>query len=83
MGPAQYAAAPAYGPGFYAPPFAGGYGYGNMPPQPFSGPAFPYGPCGRGFGGGGEQKIMGFPVHPYARSPRDYFMVDLECCGTH
>ncbi len=26
-------------------------------------------------GGGGQGGIPGFPVHPFARSPRDYFMI--------
>jgi hypothetical protein len=25
--------------------------------------------------GAGNQKILAFPTHPFARSPRDYFMI--------
>jgi hypothetical protein len=72
----QYMPMPAnYAPSFYGSPF--GANYGGMPPMPYGGvrpPAIPFGcPNGR----------MGFPVHPYARSPRDYFMMDIECCGAH
>jgi hypothetical protein len=74
--PSPYSAAPS----FYGMPYGGGYGY--MPPQPFGGvqpPADIFGHCSHGC----DQKIMAFPVHRYARSPRDYFMLDLDCCGTH
>ena len=76
-----------YAPNFYGAPSYGanccggipayGAGYGGMPPQPFGGvrpPAAIPSCC---------SKIMAFPVNPYTRSPRDYFMLDLECCGTH
>ena len=58
---------------------------------PFNGmlpPGFPGGPggfgrgCsgpgmgGMGPGAGGPQGIAAFPTHPYARGPRDYFMLD-------
>jgi hypothetical protein len=82
--PSQYTSGPymaspySASPAFYGMPYGGGYGY--MPPQPFGGvqpPGDIYGRCS------GCQKIMAFPVHRYARSPRDYFMVDIDCCGTH
>ena len=95
----QYMPNPAaYAPNSYGMPYAAGYGmpygggYGGMPPQPFGGvrpPSNPFGcgsgsnPFGCGAGGCDGGKIMGFPVHPYARSPRDFFMLDLDCCGTH
>jgi hypothetical protein len=62
----------AWGSG-YAYPNWGGGNYGcnycpQMPPQPYSGFLPGAGiPC---------QKVPGFPMHPYARSPRDFFMVD-------
>jgi hypothetical protein len=63
---------------------ANGYGqmygpnYNVYPPfQPFNGMVFP--PCngngyGNGYGNGGSPLI---PTHPFARGPRDYFMVDV------
>jgi hypothetical protein len=78
--------APSYTPGFYGTPYAPNY-YGGMPGQPYGGvqpPCIPFGGCG-GCGGCGNGcgGIMGFPVHQFARSPRDYFMMDIECCGAH
>lgn len=53
---------PYWGTGFYGP-------ISNWPPpcQPFQGFASP------GSGGAGP---TGFATHPFARSPRDYFMID-------
>src|SRR5262249_15315770 len=73
---------------YYPGPDPSGYGY--MPPRPFGGvppPANPFGQ-GRGAGGGSGRGgcgngIMAFPMHQYARSPRDFFMMDIDCCGTH
>jgi hypothetical protein len=87
--PDPNAYAPNYGPSYYQEPYASSYGY--MPPRPFGGvppPANPFaaGGCGRGGAGGGGgcgNGIMAFPMHQYARSPRDFFMMDIECCGTH
>jgi hypothetical protein len=68
----QYPQAPdaCHGGGYYCTNAYGqGYGpYYNIRPAfaPYSG----VGPGG--FGGGGGQ--VAFPVHPYARSPRDFFM---------
>jgi hypothetical protein len=62
--------------------FCSGYGYGQMygpnlnvyPPfPPFNGMVF--GPCG-----GNGSPLM--PTHPFVRSPRDYFMVDVPRGGT-
>jgi hypothetical protein len=84
--PSQYSYGPMPSSYSYAPPFSGmpyGGGYGYMPPQPYGGmqpPADLYGHCSQCCDG---QKIMAFPVHRYARSPRDYFMLDIDCCGTH
>jgi hypothetical protein len=72
----------ACGPGYYSVNSAGGvYGpnYNVYPPYlPFQGMVFP--PCrngnGAGFGNGGPNGSPTFPTHPWARSPRDYFMVD-------
>jgi hypothetical protein len=81
----------ACGPGFYSTnPCGGVYGpnYWLRPGfPPFNGmlpPGFPGGPgCsgpgmggGMGPGAGGPGGIAAFPTHPYARGPRDYFMLD-------
>jgi hypothetical protein len=42
------------------------------PPRPY-GPGAPRGP-GAGPGGPGAMNSPTFPTHPYARSPRDFFM---------
>src|SRR5262249_16912632 len=69
----HYPAAPdACGPGGYCVNAYGGmYGpnYNLRPPFPPVGglPPFPPGACA---------KQIGFPTHPYARSPRDFFMCD-------
>jgi hypothetical protein len=58
------------GPGLYYPNYCGTYSgpyYWVQPPwQPYQGPVGSS-PCL------GQQ--LGFPTHPYARGPRDYFMV--------
>lgn len=58
-------------PGYYAPNYCGclyGPNYCLRPPfEPFNGAR----PCL-----GGPAKSPVFPTHPYARSPRDYFMLD-------
>ena len=77
----------ACGPGFYcANPCGTVYGpnYCLRPPfPPFNGmlpPGFPGG-CGggpnMGPGAAGPTGIAAFPTHPYARGPRDYFMLNL------
>lgn len=76
------------GPSYYAPNWFGAY-YGpnyNLYPgnAPYSGPVgFPSftmqgNGSGGGFGGVGVAPPLSFPTHPYARSPRDFFMVDDE-----
>jgi hypothetical protein len=64
------------GPGFYSANCYGlvyGPGYSVQPPfPPFQGMVF--GPKAPGGGGG----MPTFPSHPFARSPRDYFMIDFE-----
>jgi hypothetical protein len=68
-------------PGFYAPNCCGlmyGPNYCLRPPfPPFQGmvPGPPPGRNGPG-GPGGQGGIPTFPTHPFARSPRDYFMID-------
>jgi hypothetical protein len=56
------------GPGLYYPnncgTFSGPYYCVRPPWPPFNGPAASM-----------SQQQLGFPTHPYARSPRDYFMV--------
>jgi hypothetical protein len=64
------------GPGNYGTNWAGLYygpNYCVYPPfPPYQGELL--GPCGpRGPGGAAQQ--MTFPTHPFARGPRDYFMV--------
>jgi hypothetical protein len=63
-GPGFYAAGPTgmvYGPNYYlVPPWS---------PYPFA----PFGPGGPG-GPGGMGGTAVFPTHPFARSPRDFFM---------
>jgi hypothetical protein len=55
----------------------------NLPPAPFGGVGPPpYLDLGRGrrWGGGGLGGARGVPVffsHPFVRSPRDYYMLDL------
>jgi hypothetical protein len=69
----------ASGPGFYcANPYGQVYGPNyNVYPSflPFNGMVFP--PC-NGNGNGGSALI---PTHPFARGPRDYFMVDSVRMG--
>jgi hypothetical protein len=68
------------GPGFYCNGICGMvYGPNYCPYPPFApfqgmvpGPPPPKGPCGPG---GGPLGSPVFPTHPYARSPRDYFMI--------
>jgi hypothetical protein len=82
FGPCVRQAPDACGPGYYAPNIYGAY-YG---PNYYLRPVYPpfngmvFGPCGPGGPGGpggqGQPGSPGFPVHPYARSPRDFFMVD-------
>lgn len=66
----------ACGPGYYAPNIYGAYygpNYYLRPPYPpFNGIAPP---CIR-IGGPSQPGSPAFPTHPYARSPRDFFMVD-------
>jgi hypothetical protein len=61
----------------YYSPYTGA-NFNVYPPfQPFNGAVFP--PSnGNGNGMGATQL---FPTHPFARSPRDYFMVDGAACG--
>jgi hypothetical protein len=78
----------ACGPGYYAPNVAGqwyGPNYAIHPPYlPFNGMVLPpKAPGGGGLGGGGMGpggaggfQAFSFPTHPYARGPRDFFMVD-------
>jgi hypothetical protein len=81
----------ACGPGYYAPNDYGalyGPNYDLRPPYPpFNGyvfgprgPGGPGGPGGAGAGGfpggPGGGGSPSFPTHPFARSPRDFFMVD-------
>jgi hypothetical protein len=59
-----------YGPGG----MAGGYGPGGMPgPGGMHGPGGPYGPMGPPM-----QGTLAFPYNSLTRSPRDYFMMDLN-----
>ena len=88
---AQYYGAPqapdACAGGFYTANLYGQW-YGpsyNLYPgfAPYNGERPPVGSGGGagGFGGGpggGPGGPMGFPTHPYARSPRDFFMVGVE-----
>jgi hypothetical protein len=65
-----------YGPNFNVyPPFAPFQGMIPAPKPPAG-----YGAGGPGYGGGGNGGYggAGFPVHPFARSPRDYFMIDFD-----
>jgi hypothetical protein len=80
-----------YGPSYYAPNWYGLY-YGpnyDLYPgySPYNGPVgFPSfnarggfgGFGGAGAGGAGAAPPLSFPTHPFARSPRDFFMVDDE-----
>src|SRR5262249_34519374 len=82
----------ACGPGYYAPNDCGalyGPNYCLRPPYPpfngyVFGPKGPKGPAGGGGFpgypggpiGGGQPGSPSFPTHPFARSPRDFFMVD-------
>ena len=81
----------AYGPGFYAPNMYGqwyGPNYslypgfapynGERPPVSGAGGAGGFGGAGGAGGFGGAGGAPGFPTHPYARSPRDFFMVGVE-----
>jgi hypothetical protein len=64
------------GPGSYAPnPFGGVYGpnyYVRPPYPPFQGMILGPGGPGNGNGPGG------FGTHPFARSPRDFFMIETD-----
>jgi hypothetical protein len=64
------------GPGNFGPNWAGLYygpNYCVFPPfPPYQGELL--GPCGPGGGQGGAQQVT-FPTHPFARGPRDFFMV--------
>jgi hypothetical protein len=68
----------ACGPGYYSTNAAGGvYGpnYLLHPPYlPYNGMVL--GPGGAGGAGAAGNGPIGFPTHPYARSPRDFFMMD-------
>jgi hypothetical protein len=78
----------ACGPGYYAPNQWGawyGPNYRLMSGSyPFNGARPPVGSGNRGAGPGGGPcagcnpgfQVPQFPTHPYARSPRDYFMMD-------
>jgi hypothetical protein len=67
----------ACGPGYYCNNLCGltyGPNHCVYPPfPPFNGMVF--GPAGKGGCGPGAFVSPYFPTHPYARSPRDYFMV--------
>ena len=77
------------GPGYYAPNWFGAY-YGpnyNVYPGygPYSGPVDyprftiqPNGQFGLAGAGAAVAPPLSFPTHPYARGPRDFFMVDEE-----
>src|SRR5258707_12568059 len=70
-----------YGPGFYATnPWGQVFGpnYYLQPAQlPWNGAIFARQACGQpGQGGNGQQGFGGFRSHPYARSPRDFFMME-------
>jgi len=59
-----------YGPGYcIQPPYGPFQGMVPGPPPPRCGPGGPGGP-----GLGGPAGSPTFPTHPYARSPRDFFM---------
>jgi hypothetical protein len=74
------------GPGSYCTNSAGqtyGPNYNVTPPfAPFQGmllgPKPPLGAGGGPPGFGGGAGSLGFPSHLYARSPRDYFMIDVD-----
>ena len=77
---------PGYNPQGFPPPGAG-YGPAGPPPGAGYGPAGPYGPggCGPAAGpncmGGYPPMMQGTLVFPYnnlTRSPRDFFMVDMN-----
>jgi hypothetical protein len=82
--PCPMQAPDACGPGFYRPNASGlwyGPNYWLQPGfGPFNGPAGPP----QGFPGGGAfgqpdgmpGGIPAFPTHPFARAPRDYFMLE-------
>jgi hypothetical protein len=58
-----------YGPNYFTNP-----GY-----LPYNGMVRPWAPCGGGATGASGPMQLGspsFPTHPYARGPRDFFMVD-------
>ena len=62
-----------YGPNYCVqPPFPPFQGMILGPPKPPPG-----GPGGPG-AAGGMGGSLGFPSHLYARSPRDYFMIDMD-----
>jgi hypothetical protein len=68
-------------PGFYFRDCCGnvyGPNYNVMPPfPPFQGMLLGPGGLG-GAGGPGGPGSLGFPTHRFARSPRDYFMIDVD-----
>jgi hypothetical protein len=70
----------ACGPGYYDVNAYGqvfGPNYWLLPPGgPFNGMIFARQATGYGGGGGGPGGILCFPTHPYARSPRDFFMME-------
>ena len=79
--PALPQAPNACGPGYYDVNAYGatfGPNYWLVPPNgPFNGMIFARQAAAYGQGGpGAPPAFPGFPSHPYARSPRDYFMVD-------
>jgi len=68
-------------PGYYNGNVYGGYGFSNwpvLPPAPYNGAIFArqatYFPGSGAQGNNGPAAFPGFPSHPYARSPRDFFM---------
>jgi hypothetical protein len=87
-GPGYYCTGPCgmvYGPNYCL--YPGGQPFNGLLPPPA--PGGPGGPGGPGFPGGFGANPAGyppgqgplnsplFPTHPYARSPRDFFMIDL------
>jgi hypothetical protein len=56
------------------PPFPPFQGFVPGPPQKGGGPGGGFGGPGGGPGGGGLGSPV-FPTHPFARSPRDYYMI--------
>src|SRR4051812_15747268 len=87
FGPFARQAPDCCGPSYYAPNWFGAF-YGpnyNLYPgaSPYNGPvgfpSFTQVANGQGgFGGAGVAPPLSFPTHPYARSPRDFFMTGDE-----